>query len=185
MRSPPAAPARNIRDYKESKKIFLHGDSDSENDSDEDVSTWSNLKDDAIDAICVHLVDAERYDFETVLVMIPVLSKDIAGYTWKDLEASMTEIAAMVFTFFLGTRSFQRLSRRGSIEKFVRQHKVDDHEVAGYRIIVQQCKSESPAFVIEFQPNTTREKFEELMHFYSAMGIHKQHGAQQMLLGRI
>ena len=154
-----------------------------DSDSDTDDQAENEIKDWAIDAICVHLVSPSKNDLDSVLVMLPVVAKHVAGYTWKTLHTAMATVASRAYALFRQTATYNRLATLGSVEARVGHHKLDDHEIAGYRVILQQCRSDRPAMLIVWTTHDGHST--ELMHFYPAMGLSRQHAAQQMLLGRM
>ena len=125
----------------------------------------------------------KQNDLDSVLVMLPVVAKHVAGYTWKTLHTAMATVASRAYALFRRTATYSRLATLGSVETRVGHHKLDDHEIAGYRVILTQCRNDRPAMLIVWTTHDGHST--ELMHFYPAMGLSRQHAAQQMLLGRM
>ena len=77
---------------------------------------------------------------------------------------------------YTSTVEFREKQARGvSFQKSVFNHKKEAIEIAGQLVVVPKANSDRPAFVI-------LENDKELLHLYPAMGLAKQHFAQQMLL---
>ena len=131
----------------------------------------------------MHLISPQPDDLESVLVMLPIVAQHVARYRWKKMHTSMATLALQTFTLFKKTPTYNRLAANSTVESRVGHHKLNDLEIAGYRVILQQCYTERPAMLITWTSNEGQTK--ELMHFYPAMGLSKQHEAQQMLLGRM
>eukprot|EP00973_Karenia_brevis_P000987 136108-Karenia_brevis.AAC.1 len=68
----------------------------------------------------------------------------------------MAKLAHEAYSLFQATTRHQELARRGQIAQSVNNHKLTEKEIAGYRIILKQCHSDRPAFVIEFNENDTK-----------------------------
>jgi len=73
------------------------------------------------------------------------------------------------------TAAHESLSRSGRVRSAVGNHKADDYEIAGYRIILRQCRADRPSFLLVYVPNSGEEV--EIMHLYAAMGLMYQHEA--------
>jgi len=179
LNATPARPPRKLLKYSACKKIFE--DDLVSDDSSEDDTYPFPMRIWAIDCIAVHLVAAAKFDF--ALVMLPIAHQSLAKYTWKQLHTCLARVAAECYRLYKLTNEYRHLSTRGSISSRVGHHKAGDLEIASYRVIIKQCNSERPSFLLEFSDAQGEEV--ELMHLYPAMGLHHQHEGQQMLLGRM
>ena len=83
VQADPTPPSRPLQHSSACKTHFDTRPGQLESESDTDDQADNEIKDWAIDAICVHLVSPSKNDLDSVLVMLPVVAKHVAGYTWK------------------------------------------------------------------------------------------------------
>ena len=82
----------------------------------------------------------------------------------------------------------------GHLTKATSQHKKWEYEYGGHRYVVTACASDRPAATLLFEPgkdeftDTSRGsdlRRRELLHFYAAQGLKKQHRLSRTLLARV
>ena len=182
VRATPVRPQRKLMTYPQCKKIFEADNVDSGSDDSDDDDALFDMEPWAIDGITVHLVHASSMD--TLLVMLPVAHRNLARYTWKAFQATLARLANSCHEMFKRTAEYASLSTNsGRVIARVGNHKANDLEIAGYRVIVRQCHSDRPSFLLTYSKDSGDEI--EIMHLYPAMGLMFQHEAQQVILGRI
>ena len=68
------------------------------------------------------------------------------------------------------------------MELGVGRHKKQELEYSGVRYIIEACRSDRPAIILRYKRPG---KVIELLHFYIAMGLSRQHSRQRVLLARL
>lgn len=117
------------------------------------------------------------------MVMVPILSAEIALYSEKELDVAMAVITRLALKYFMATEQFKDMKDTDvQVDCCIEHHKNDEVELGGYRFMLPECSTDRPAFVIRgTYPDQTVVR---LLYLYPAMGLNMQHDAQQMLLGR-
>ena len=134
-----------------------------------------------LDAVSVHLTKLSDRGSEEALVMVPVAWSLLQG--WPDANLFLSSLSDEAAKLFRDTSRCRLLRETGTVERGVGQHKKEEHEVAGFRILLEACRSDRPAMLLVHTAIDAGQKT-ELLHVYAAMGLHKQHAAQQMCLAR-
>ena len=86
-------------------------------------------------------------------------------------------LASAAFELFKDTPAYHSFLEAGEVSVFIGRHKKKEVEVGNVRFVVAACGSDRPAVVWQHFKL-------ELLHFYQAMGLHRQHPSQQTLLAR-
>ena len=77
------------------------------------------------------------------------------------------------------------LQTHGELRPCMGHHKKHEFELGGHRYVVSQCNTDRPAFILRYQAEGSSKQQLELVHFYVAMGLSRQHSIQQMCLARV
>ena len=147
------------------------------------IDTWRRL---AIPALTLHLTEVDvteqEIGFHKALVMVPVCPSLLEK--WLDPNELIALIAKESCEQYLLTARGQLVLERGTVSPLtVVHHKRSEHELGGHRYVVATCNSDRSAFVTTYQCEATAREI-ELLRFYVAMGLSKQHPDQKALLAR-
>ena len=178
--------------YDELRNIAAGG-SPAGDDGDYDFNWWHEV---VLPTLSVHVLGVDRRDgdesYETsplamhrVSVCVPFsscLSDDI-----RDPCELMVRLAALVEVEYLRTDRGRELLALGVFKRDIRHHKKKEYEYGIYRFVVGACASDRPAATIFFHPNPNTDIRQpvEMLHWYVAMGLSKQHHYQQVMLARV
>ena len=124
-----------------------------------------------VPALSVHLIARRECGFDSALVMLPMASYALGKYDWKACECFMAKLAHSAWALYQKTQRAEDLSKRGTLSQRVKHHKREEQEIAGYRVVVAQCRAHRPAFVVEFMDYAPGSSPVQLMHLYPAMGL--------------
>ena len=153
------------------------------------AATWKQI---AVPTITVHLQYLHERagcpDFckspaalHGALVMIPMVPS-LCAHT-VDLNDFIMQVARVTADSFLSSGRGRWLRSQGRLVLNVSRHKKEDFELRGHRFLVQACHSDRPAAALVWSKEGDSDV--ELLHFYQAMGLAKQHPQQQMCLARV
>jgi hypothetical protein len=158
-----------------------------------DMTVWKKLR---IPTINVHLLSLEKregddsfYTSERAMhyvnVMIPFATTLLSGI--HDLNQVLASLSVLIEAKYRASPRGQSLLKVGEIIIDTRHHKKTEYEYLGVRYVVSACSADRPAISISFQPTDTafRKKPVELLHFYVACGLNKQHDLQTIILARV
>ena len=73
----------------------------------------------------------------------------------------------------------------GTISKIIVHHKKKEYEMGSLRFLVNACGADRPASVLSFSPHADTDGLSkpiEMLHWYVAMDLSKQHPMQQAML---
>ena len=121
-------------------------------------------------------------------ICIPFSSALFEG-VW-DPNPLIVKLFEVVKNEYLKSPRGQEVSKLGEISDKLSNHKKKEYEMGGLRFVVSACKSDRPAATLWFTPNNDAEergvrKPIEMLHWYVAMGLNKQHPMQQVMLCRV
>jgi len=119
-------------------------------------------------------------------ICIPYSSKLFQGI-W-DPNVLIGKLVDLVLQRYSASARGRVVLRLGTLSKIIVHHKKKEYEMGGLRFIVSQCASDRPASVLLFSPHADTPgltKPIEMLHWYVAMGLNKQHPMQQVMLCRL
>ena len=121
-------------------------------------------------------------------ICIPFSSALFEG-VW-DPNPLIVKLFEVVKNEYLKSPRGQEVSKLGEISDKLSNHKKKEYEMGGLRFVVSACKSDRPAATLWFTPNNDAKergvrKPIEMLHWYVAMGLNKQHPMQQVMLCRV
>ena len=150
-------------------------------------SVWEPF---VLDAVTMHIHSMktpaqeegnELRHLDQILILMPVLfdmeppNCDVHKLLWC--------LSHVIFKKFEKTEKGMALTKLGSLKLAWKHHKLQELEIGGWRIIVKQCRSNRPAISIVICEDDDKET--ELLHWYVAMSLRRDHKHQQMCLARV
>ena len=108
---------------------------------------------------------------------------------FHDTEALIADLLKRVKEKYSTSKRGKQVMQFGSLRTGTTHHKKKEYEMGGLRFVVSACSSDRLAAVLEFTPKESTDgqdlKKIEMLHWYVAMGLPKQHHAQKVMLCRV
>ena len=99
-----------------------------------------------------------------------------------DVNDVLIRLSLAAWLLFRSSDAYSGLAELGDVSQFLGRHKKKEVELGNARFVVEACHSDRPAVI--WLMSYSDGKQIELLHFYHAMGLSRQHSSQTICLAR-
>ena len=171
------------------RAAFVHSDSCSDSPWCSSVSV-ETIQQISVPTVCIHLehldtkwpqdevysASATHYCNVTI-PLAPWLLNDSV-----DVNDVLIRLSLAAWPLFRSSDAYSGLAEVGDVSQFLGRHKKKEVEIGNARFVVEACHSDRPAVI--WLMSYSDGKQVELLHFYHAMGLSRQHSSQAICLAR-